>query len=1140
MNHDRSVQGGFVDLHGERYYKIGNMDQMRPFFMSVVSSGDHWLFVSSSGCLSAGRIRPENALFPYRPVDQIHENNENTGSKTIIKVDGQQWEPFNRFHDGRYDTERNLYKSATGDKLIFEEINRSLQLSFQYSWHTSEQFGFIRTATLNNLADDSRAITLVDGLQNILPSGAPKNEVLSNGALVDAYKWNERLKDSTIALFTMYARLSDRAEPAESLLSTVVFSLDDDAHQIWLSSRQLNDFRQGRVVEDEMLTRGVRGSFLIEKSITLAANVSNEWMMVADIDKTQSDVTALRDTLKNSDALRQAILESVAANQQDLRNLMAASDGFQLTNEETTSVHHYANVLFNGMRGGVIENNYHLDKADVIKSLRNSNHAVAQRHKALLNDLAEPFTHAELLSVAKMTGDLQFERLCYEYLPLTFGRRHGDPSRPWNHYEIKLKDDKGDRLLSYQGNWRDIFQNWEATALSYPELIPSFLSKFVNASTVDGYNPYRVTKDGIDWEVLEPENPWSNIGYWGDHQIIYLLKFLEQAEKYHEQGLKALLNRNIFSYANVPYRLCSVDQLFIDSKNTVTFDETLNAQIEQKVAELGNDARMLLTDDNEVYMVNLTEKVLVPLLAKLSNLVLDGGIWLNTQRPEWNDANNAIVGNGLSMVTLYYMRRYVTFLQRMLAESATEVELSHQVCLWMRSVTNILVDAVAAIEANKVTAEFRKELLIRLAQSAQAHRDYVYQYGFSGKCEASLEDIKELLSASLVVLDRTIASNLREDGLYNAYNILGFSDNALEVETLYPMLEGQVSALSAGVLSPEQAAQLMENLFNSPMYREDQNSFILYPDRHLTPFMEKNCISAEQVASSAVLSAMLENDDRRLINKDMHGVCHFHPSLENNGHLRAAIASVQGDYSEQPAAAWQAVEALYETVFNHKAFTGRSGTMFGYEGVGSIYWHMVSKLLLAVQENYLRAEQLNANSAATQQLADFYYRVREGIGFNKTPENYGAFPTDPYSHTPKHAGAQQPGMTGQVKEEVITRFGELGVEVNNGAITIHPTLLRSQEFLTEQGIFACRTVSGETLTIVVAEGALAFTLCQVPFIYQRNTETEQGSVTLTLTDGTEHSLNNLFIPACWSQHIFARDNVVAQVQVQLPASLLLK
>ncbi|MCW1889108.1 hypothetical protein OK016_02310 [Vibrio chagasii] len=49
--------------------------------------------------------------------------------------------------------------------------------------------------------------------------------------------------------------------------------------------------------------------------------------------------------------------------------------------------------------------------------------------------------------------------------------------------------------------------------------------------------------------------------------------------------------------------------------------------------------------------------------------------------------------------------------------------------------------------------------------------------------------------------------------------------------------------------------------------------------------------------------------------------------------------------------------------------------------------------------------------------------MRAGIGFNKTPENHGAFPTDPYSHTPKASGAQQPGMTGQVGREVIARFG---------------------------------------------------------------------------------------------------------------------
>ena len=53
----------------------------------------------------------------------------------------------------------------------------------------------------------------------------------------------------------------------------------------------------------------------------------------------------------------------------------------------------------------------------------------------------------------------------------------------------------------------------------------------------------------------------------------------------------------------------------------------------------------------------------------------------------------------------------------------------------------------------------------------------------------------------------------------------------------------------------------------------------------------------------------------------------------------------------------------------------------------------------------------------------------KGIGAHKSPVNYGAFPSDPYSHTPAGKGAQQPGMTGQVKEDILSRFGELGLRV---------------------------------------------------------------------------------------------------------------
>ncbi|EJL6396052.1 hypothetical protein NMR99_003109 [Vibrio navarrensis] len=1139
---NRTVTGSFVDLLGERYYKIANVDKMAPFFISVVSSSDHWLFISSTGSLSAGRIRPENALFPYKSVDHIHESAENTGSKTIVRVqqDGRWvlWEPFNRFHDGLYQVERNLYKNSIGDKIVFEELNHTLKLKFQYSWASSEEFGFVRRAQISDLSGQERELDILDGLQNLLPSGAPLAALQTRSALVDAYKWNEQVEGTSLALYTMYAKLSDRAEPAESLLATAVFSIDNDYGQILLSSEQLGAFRCGEPIANEPLTRGVRGSYLINKTIKLSAGQSKHWLIVADIDKNHCDVRALEQQLATPANVEQQIEASIAQNQQELVALMSGGDAWQVTAEETTFVHHYANVLFNSMRGGVIENNYQLDKQDVLKTMRKTNQQVVARQQTFFADLPESFTHAELVRLAKLTGDAQLVRLSYEYLPLTFGRRHGDPSRPWNHYEIKLKDEHGERLLSYQGNWRDIFQNWEALALSYPGFISSFMAKFVNASTMDGYNPYRITKEGIDWELLEADDPWSNIGYWGDHQIIYLLKFLELAKKYQREELSELLTSDLFSYANVPYELCGVDKLFANPKDTVAFNYARQKRIEEKVAQLGSDGRLILEGEESVYMVNLCEKVLVPLLSKLSNLVLDGGIWLNTQRPEWNDANNAIVGNGLSMVTLYYMRRYVAFLQELMSELPSSVSMSKEVFDWMLAITRILQDATKEIRQGTVNRQTRKAILTLLEKSADDYRQRVYRMnGFSGKTKVEKSALEKLLEASLVVLDSSIENNLREDGLYNAYNILTYSGESLNIENLYPMLEGQVAVLSAGVLTPKQAVELLDKLFSSEMYRDDQQSFMLYPDRQLPAFVERNRIAPAQVEANRVINEMLAKGDQRIVQRDIQGDCHFHAAFENVDGLRKAVAQVRADYPELGKEQWDELDTLYEQVFNHRAFTGRSGTMFGYEGLGCIYWHMVSKLLLAVQENYQHAWEQDANSEETKQLAQYYYRVRQGIGFNKTPQNYGAFPTDPYSHTPKHAGAQQPGMTGQVKEEVLTRFVELGIEVKEEAIRIQPTLLRKQEFLTQATTFSCLALSGEKRSYVLEAGQLAFTYCQVPFIYQLS-EQAQGHIEVMMNDDSVQLFDQLELDRNISQAIFARTGEVEKVLVSLPESML--
>lgn len=106
----RAVTGKFVTRNGERYYEIGNVDRMEPFFINLVSDSDNWMFVASNGGLTAGRVSPETPLFPYVTVDKIYDSTDSTGCVTLLRVtrDGKEllWEPFNYAHNGLYATDR--------------------------------------------------------------------------------------------------------------------------------------------------------------------------------------------------------------------------------------------------------------------------------------------------------------------------------------------------------------------------------------------------------------------------------------------------------------------------------------------------------------------------------------------------------------------------------------------------------------------------------------------------------------------------------------------------------------------------------------------------------------------------------------------------------------------------------------------------------------------------------------------------------------------------------------------------------------------------------------------------------------------------------------------------------------------------
>ena len=667
----------------------------------------------------------------------------------------------------------------------------------------------------------------------------------------------------------------------------------------------------------------------------------------------------------------------------------------------------------------------------------------------------------------------------------------------------------------------------------------------MNATTADGYNPYRLTKDGFEWEEPAPEDPWSNIGYWGDHQIIYLLKLLEWSRDFHPNRLRALLDTSVFVHANIPYRIKSSELIKADPCNTIEFDAGLADQIRQRVESVGADGKLAHDAQGNIHHVTLVEKLLTLSLAKLSNYIPDGGIWLNTQRPEWNDANNALVGNGLSMVTTCYLHRWFAFLSDWLTEidgEAKGFEVSEEVAQFFVRIKKVLHDHLE--KRDSLDPGTRMRFVESLSDAGSEFRELLYSHGFSGKRRTvSRSECIELFEVSRQHLESSIRNNRREDGLYHAYNLLDWQGDGIRIDHLYEMLEGQVAALSSKLLAPEEACELLGSLRSSALYRENQDSYLLYPDRQLPRFLEKNCIEPDAVQNNPLVKKLFADENRMILTRDIRGGLHFSGDFRNSEDLRSALHELGDDYSHEVTSHGPELIRIFEQTFGHRQFTGRSGTFFAYEGLGSIYWHMVSKLGLAVSENFIWARASGASDAILRELGEHLNAIRNGIGAEKSPLEYGAFPSDPYSHSPENAGVKQPGMTGQVKEDVLARFAEIGVRISNGCISFCLDLFDYKELLAEEGSLRFYDLSGEVREIVVPKGCFAFTLFQVPIIYTpaktgdataQARPGEPAAVRVRFRDGEEQIFAGTGLDRATSQLLFARQGTIDRLECEIP------
>jgi hypothetical protein len=1056
------MQGDFVDEDGERWYRIDGLDGQAPFFTALASDSDLWAFISTAGSLAAGRRDADGAFFPYETVDKIHRRWEHTGPRTWIRlVDGARaelWQPFAPRLEGDAG-ERSVWKNLSGTRLRLSEAHPSGRLVFEQEWSTAAELGLVRSARLW-APRGPIAVQVLDGLLNLIPPGLGLQQVNQFSSLTDAYKWNESAAAGRLGLFTLYAKIWDRAEPKESFEALVAWhaGLPSGAKTL-LSAQQVQAFCRSGRVDPETLTRGRSGAFLVQFDATIDV-AGRQWHQVIDSPRSQVQAFELARWLEGGQGTPQQITDAVARNTEGVDSLLARADGLQTSGDAMAAAHHRANVLFNIMRGGVFVDGTRWDRDDLQAFVKQRHRPLAEALRPLFANWPPQVERSVALQAARSFDDrargAQAERLMLAYLPLTFSRRHGDPSRPWNKFSIRVRDAAGQRVVNYEGNWRDIFQNWEALVPSQPEYLGSMIATFLGAMTPDGYNPYRIGRDGIDWEVIAHDDPWSHIGYWGDHQVIYLLRLLEAAQDREPTLLADAWDRALFSFADVPYRLKPHAEQTAHPKDTVVFDDAAHARAHERARHIGSDGLLVCDDAGMPVLATLGEKLATIVLAKSGSLVPGGGLWLHTQRPEWNDANNALVGNGLSIVTLAHLRRALSFI--------ADLPGGHRPFALSAATLQAMQGLRALLHATPVDAVHDSVARRAFLDAAGTLLDTWREQGYRGAAGRTLVRsppgaLTELARALLPLVDATLQCSRRADGLFHSYNLVDLSrPGRAEVSHLYPMLEGQVAMLSCGWLPLADAVRLLDTLFASDLFDERRRSFVLYPDRRLPGFFERNRLDDAALALP-VARKILESGRDDLLQRQSDGTVRFAPALSNRGDLLATGADL-GPELEPLAAA-------YDRLLQHHAFTGRSGTMFAYEGLGCIYWHMVAKLLLAVQERVFDAADRKAPELPA--LVAHYRRVRDGIGYRKTPAEYGAFPADPYSHTAGEGGAQQPGMTGQVKEEILTRWGELGLRFEGGQIRFDPVLLDLAE--------------------VPPEGALSFTLARVPYRIRRGVTT---------------------------------------------------
>jgi hypothetical protein len=168
-------------------------------------------------------------------------------------------------------------------------------------------------------------VKILDGIQNIVPYGVGSDTQNRSSNLVDAYKRNELDRDSGIGIFALSAIIVDKAEPSEALKANVAWALGLKNPTYLVSSLQLDAFRSGKPIKQEVDVKGEKGAYFAHQELSVAAGSERSWMIIANVNQNHAAVARLQQALQNPEKLAEEVRQDIALGTERLVALCAAA-----------------------------------------------------------------------------------------------------------------------------------------------------------------------------------------------------------------------------------------------------------------------------------------------------------------------------------------------------------------------------------------------------------------------------------------------------------------------------------------------------------------------------------------------------------------------------------------------------------------------------------------------------------------------------------------------------------------------------------------------------------------------------------------------------------------------------------------------